>query len=96
LGNPQEITIPRQRWPMPWRVIACGDKVWHVDAVAERQAHMHSWQLVLAFRSASDPLRGRCICKPYPVEASSKSSLFLQAERIPDAALSSFLADRIV
>lgn len=32
---------------------------------------------------------------PYPLEATSKSSLFIQAERIPDAELSQLLAERI-
>jgi hypothetical protein len=53
---------------MPWRVIAHGDQVWHVDAGAERRAN---------------------------TEATSKSSLFIQAERIPDAALSRVLAERL-
>jgi hypothetical protein len=32
---------------------------------------------------------------PYPLEATSKSSLFMQAERIPDAALARVLAERL-
>jgi len=43
---------------MSWRVIAHGDQVWHVDAVAERRANTAAWQLVLSFRAASDPLPG--------------------------------------
>src|SRR5438132_2049742 len=39
---------------MPWRVIAHGDQVWHVDALAERPANAGAWQLVLSFRSASE------------------------------------------
>ena len=38
---------------MPWRVIAYGDQVWHVDAVAERPANTGAWQLVLTFRAAA-------------------------------------------
>lgn len=98
---------------MSWRVIAHGDQVWHVDAVAERRANTAAWQLVLSFRAASDPAsssrggrtagtggagRGdqggrRSFWTPYPLEATSKSSLFIQAERIPDAALSQVLAE---
>ncbi|HEY6091812.1 MAG TPA: hypothetical protein VIV83_07465 [Gemmatimonadales bacterium] len=89
---------------MSWRVIAHGDQVWHVDAVAERRANTAAWQLVLAFRAASEPASGaeegkgrvqgrRSFWKPYPLEATSKSSLFIQAERIPDAALSQVLAE---
>jgi len=80
---------------MPWRVIAHGDQVWHVDAVAERRANTAAWQLVLAFQAASQPARGRSFWMPYPLEATSKTSLFIQAERIPDAALSRVLAERL-
>jgi hypothetical protein len=84
---------------MSWRVIAHGDQVWHVDAVAERRANTAAWQLVLSFRAAvaSEPLPGRrrSFWTPYPLEATSKSSLFIQAERIPDTALSQLLAERL-
>ena len=92
---------------MPWRVIALGDQVWHVDALAERPANTDAWQLVLSFRAAAGgpgPGRGpgagagagkRSFWTPYPLEASSKSSLFIQAERIPDAALSQLLSQRL-
>jgi hypothetical protein len=68
-----------------------------VDAVAERHANTAAWQLVLSFRAASSeslPGRRRSFWTPYPLEATSKSSLFIQAERIPDAALSQLLAER--
>ena len=83
---------------MSWRVIAHGDQVWHVDAVAERRANTAAWQLVLSFRAASEPLVGRAkrsFWTPYPLEATSKSSLYIQAERISDAALSQLLAERL-
>lgn len=80
---------------MSWRVIAHGDQVWHVDAVAERHANTAAWQLVLSFRVASQPGRRESFWMPYPLEATSKSSLFIQAERIPDAALSQLLAERL-
>jgi len=54
--------------------------------------------LVLSFRAASSepqPGRRRSFWTPYPLEATSKSSLFIQAERIPDAALSQLLAERL-
>jgi len=79
---------------MPWRVIAHGDQVWHVDALAERPANAGAWQLVLSFRSASERAK-RSFWTLYPLEASSKSSLFIQAERIPDTALSQLLAERL-
>lgn len=87
---------------MSWRVIAHGDQVWHVDAVAERRANTAAWQLVLAFRAASEapvgatgPMGRRSFWTPYPLEATSKSALFIQAERIPDTALSQLLAERL-
>ena len=79
---------------MPWRTIAHGDQVWHVDALAERPANTEAWQLVLSFRSASER-PGRSFCTLYPLEATSKSSLFIQAERIPDTAISELLAERL-
>jgi hypothetical protein len=82
---------------MSWRVIAHGEQVWHVDVVAERRANTAAWQLVLSFRAASQSGQGRrqSFLTTYPLEATSKSSLFIQAERIPDAALSQLLAERI-
>jgi hypothetical protein len=79
---------------MSWRVIAHGDQVWHVDAVAERRANTAAWQLVLSFRVASAG-RKQSFWTPYPLEATSKSSLFIQAERIPNAALTKVLAERL-
>ena len=90
---------------MSWRVIAHGDQVWHVDVVAERQANTAAWQLVLSFRAASganvgaerggSQARRHSFWTPYPLEATSKSSLFIQAERISNAALSQLLAERL-
>jgi hypothetical protein len=92
---------------MPWRVIAHGGQVWHVDAIAERRPNTESWQLALSFR-ASDGTggargadggkaggRGQAFWTLYPLEATTKSSLFNQAERIPDDALSQVLAERL-
>ncbi len=80
---------------MAWRVIAHGDEVWHVDALAERRAHTEAWQLVLTFRAASERLRTASFWAPYPLEATSKSSLFIQAERIRDRDLSRLLEERL-
>ena len=79
---------------MAWRVIAHGDEVWHVDALAERRAHTEAWQLVLTFRAASERLREAAFLAPFPLEATSKSALFIQAERIRDRDLSRLLEER--
>lgn len=75
-------------------MIAHGDEVWHVEPVAERPPHATAWQLTLAFRAAACAGR-RAVWAPFPIEATSKASLYLQAERIPDSALSSLLAERL-
>lgn len=80
---------------MAWRVIAHGGQVWHVDAVAERRANTTAWQLVLAFRAASAPAARPALRTPFPLEATSKSSLYIQADRIPDRALADLLAERL-
>jgi hypothetical protein len=80
---------------LAWRVIAHGDEVWHVDALAERRAHTEAWQLVLTFRAASERLRTSSFWAPFPLEATSKSSLFIQAERIRDRDLSRLLEERL-
>lgn len=80
---------------MAWRVIAHGGQVWHVDAVAERRPHTTAWQLVLAFRAASAPAGLQSFWTPFPIEAMSKSSLYVQAERIPNSALASLLDERL-
>jgi hypothetical protein len=66
-----------------------------VDAVAERRANTQAWQLMLSFRSASAPARPQAVWAPFPLEATSKASLYIQAERIPDAALMRLLAERL-
>ncbi|HXF94703.1 MAG TPA: hypothetical protein VNI61_01245 [Gemmatimonadales bacterium] len=93
---------------MPWRVIAHGGQVWHVDAIAERRPNTEAWQLALSFRVAGlERTRGpgpagegggaerRRVWTLYPLEATSKSSLYIQAERIPDDALSQVLAEHL-
>jgi hypothetical protein len=51
--------------------------------------------LALAFRAAAELPRGRAIWTLYPIEATSKTALFIQAERIPNTALSELLAERL-
>jgi len=79
---------------MPGRIIAYGDEVWHVQPAAELRPNERAWQLMLSFRASSGSMREKAFWTPYPIEATSKSALFLQAELIPDAALSNLLAAR--
>lgn len=80
---------------MTWRTIAHDDVVWHVDPVAERLAHMQSWQLVLSFHAGTVDSGRRSFRALYPMEATSKSALFLQAQSISDKALGQVLAERL-
>jgi hypothetical protein len=50
---------------------------------------------MLSFRAAAAPLRPQAVWAPFPLEATSKSSLYIQAERIPDAALLRLLTERL-
>jgi hypothetical protein len=55
---------------------------------------MVSWHLMLSFRGTSGKVRDRAFWAPFPIEATTKSALFLQAEQIPDRALANLLAGR--
>ena len=76
-----------------WRVIDAAGETWHVQPAAERRANAQLWQLVLSFRSQTATQR-RAFWAPFPIESVSKSSLFNQAERIPDDALRELIAQR--
>lgn len=80
---------------MVWRLITYRDKTWSVDALAERPPHSYAWRLRLSFRVKSGRMQESALWIDYPLEASSQSALFLQAERIPDAALARILAERL-
>lgn len=80
---------------MAWRVIATDGEVWHVQAAAERRANTQLWQLTLSFRTAGTERQPRTFWAPYPLESVSKSSLFLQADRITDEALREVLEQHI-
>ena len=79
---------------MPWRVIATDEAVWHVQAAAERRANERLWQLMLSFRTAGEGAK-KLLWAPYPIEAMSKSSLFLQADRLSDEDLRAVLSQHI-
>ncbi len=78
---------------MAWRVVEHGDTVWKVTIAAERSGNMTLWQLVLAFRSAGP--QSTAFWTPYPLQSSSKSSLFAQADRIPNDRLAELLAEHV-
>lgn len=80
---------------MAWRIIATDSEVWHVQAAAERRANAQLWQLILSFRAANPDRPRRNFWAPYPLESVSKSSLFLQADRITDDALREVLQQHI-
>jgi hypothetical protein len=50
---------------------------------------------VLSFRGTSGKVRDRYALPPFPLEASSRSASFLQAEQIPGMALAHLLARRV-
>ena len=80
---------------MAWRVITFRDKIWSVEALAARPAQADVWHLRLSFRANSGRMQEPALWADYPLEASSKSALFLQAERIPEASLVRLLAERL-
>ena len=54
---------------------------------------MTLWQLVLAFRCGGP--ESTAFWTPYPIQSSSKSSLFAQADRIPDDRIAEVLAEHV-
>ncbi|MDH4043316.1 MAG: hypothetical protein OEY20_11360 [Gemmatimonadota bacterium] len=77
---------------MAWRILSCEGETWHVQPAAERRANQAMWQLVLAFRRKGTQEGRRSFWASFPLESSSKSSLFLQAEKLSDEALQEVLA----
>ena len=78
---------------MAWRTVEFAESVWHVTYAAERRANSSAWQLILSFRTAAGPKSS--FWAPYPLESSSKSSLFAMAERIPHDRLTEVLAEHM-
>ncbi len=77
---------------MAWRVISREGQVWHIHPAAERRANQSLWQLMLSFRAADSRASREAFWASYPLEATSKSSLFIQAEKISDKALHDLLS----
>lgn len=80
---------------MAWRVLSHQGETWHVHVAAERRPNTVAWQLVFSFRRPPSA-GGEAFWAPYPLESPSKSSLFAQAERIPNDALAALLIERDV
>ena len=80
---------------MAWREVATDDGVWKVEPAAERRAYSRSWQLVLSFRSPRQENASNRFWATYPMEADSRNSLFLQADRIDDDELRALLAEHV-
>ena len=78
---------------MPWRIINHADQVWHVQPAAERRAHQSLWQLMLSFRAVNTGGERRVFWASFPLESTSKSSLFTQAEKISDQTLRDLLSE---
>ncbi len=77
---------------MAWRILSREGEVWHVHPAAERRANQVTWQLMLSFRASRNGGTSRCLWASFPLESSSKSSLFTQAEKIPDEVLHEVLS----
>jgi hypothetical protein len=80
---------------MAWRILSREGETWHVHPAAERRANQATWQLVLSFRVSTNGRRRQAFWAAYPLESSSKSSLFTQAEKIPDEALHRVLSQHL-
>ena len=76
---------------MAWRVISREGEVWHVQPAAERRANRPLWQLMLSFRATNTSQEPRAFWASYPIESTSTSALFVQAEKISDDALRELL-----
>lgn len=78
---------------MAWRVVELDERRWSVSVAAERRAHSDRWNLVLSFREQDGGTPS--FWAEYPLSATSRSSLLLQAEQIPNERLTAVLADLI-
>jgi hypothetical protein len=78
---------------MAWRVLEHGDQRWNVSIAVERRPNSPHWSLVFSFRG-TEP--GQCsVWADYPLSSSSKSALFVRAERISNDDLIALLVSRL-
>jgi hypothetical protein len=80
---------------MAWRVIDAEGQQWLVQPAAERRPNVRMWQLMLSFRRMETDEESRTLWAPYPMESSSKSSLFEAAERLSDETLREILSQHL-
>ncbi len=78
---------------MAWRVVEHGDTTWNVSFAAERTQHTACWRLVLSFRAAGPG--ARAFWAPYPLESTSRSALYSQADRITPERLTAILSEHL-
>lgn len=80
---------------MPWRVIDAEGQRWLVHPAAERRPNVRRWQLMLSFRPVEPHEYPRTLWATYPMESSSKASLFEAADRLTDETLRDILSQHI-
>jgi hypothetical protein len=80
---------------MAWRVIESGEDVWHVQPAAEMRPDAKMWQLTLSFRAARSDREPRAFWASFPLESSSKSSLFQAADRLTNDTLMEVLTQHL-
>jgi hypothetical protein len=80
---------------MAWRVIETGEDVWHVQPAAEMRPDAKMWQLTLSFRAARSDREPRAFWASFPLESSSKSSLFQAADRLTNDTLMEVLTQHL-
>ena len=78
---------------MAWRVVEHGDITWNVSFAAERAPHAACWRLVLSFRAAGTG--AKAFWTPYPLESTSRSALYTQADRISPDRLAAILTEHL-
>ena len=80
---------------MSWRVIDAAGQRWLVHPAAERRPNVRRWQLMLSFRPLEPHDDPRTLWAAFPMESSSKASLFEAADRLSDETLRTILAQHI-
>jgi hypothetical protein len=66
-----------------------------VHVAAEMRPDVKVWQLVLSFRSSQVECESRSFWATYPLESTSKSSLFQAADRLSDESIREILVQHI-